>query len=76
MIKPSGCLNSTSTEALEALTNSQPIDLQLKLRQAQEVVRIGAIHPDDPLRANGQKMTRLLEENLQYSIFLCPDSGR
>ena len=51
MIKASGCLNSTSTEALEALTNSQPIDLQLKLRQAQEVVRIGAKHPDDPLRA-------------------------
>ena len=51
MIKASGCLNSASTEALEALTNSQPIDLQLKLRQAQEVVRIGAKHPDDLLRA-------------------------
>ena len=51
MIKASGCLNSTSTEALEVLTNSQPIDLQLKLRQAQEVVRIGAKHPEDPLRA-------------------------
>ena len=48
MIKASGCLNSTSTEALEVLTNSQPIDLQLKLRQAQEVVRIGAKHPEDP----------------------------
>ena len=51
MIKASGCLNSTSTETLEVLTNSQPIDLQLKLRQAQEVVRIGAKHPEDPLRA-------------------------
>ena len=48
VIKASGCLNSTSTEALEVLTNSQPIDLQLKLRQAQKVVRIGAKHPDDP----------------------------
>ena len=44
-------MNSTSTGALEALTNSQPNDLQLKLRQAQEVFRIGAKHPDDPLRA-------------------------
>ena len=34
VIKASGCLNSNSTEALEVLTNSQPIDLQLKLRQA------------------------------------------
>ena len=51
LIKTSGYLNSTSTEALEVLKYSQPINLQLKLRQAQEVVRIGAKHPDDPLRA-------------------------
>ena len=50
MIKASGCVNSTSTEALEILTNTIPIDLQLKLRQAQEVVRIAATHEDDPLR--------------------------
>ena len=50
MIKASGCVNSTSTEALEILTNTIPIDLQLKLRQAQEVVRIAAKHEDDPLR--------------------------
>ena len=42
MIKASGCLNSNSTEVLKVLTNSQPIDLQLKIRQAQKVVRIGA----------------------------------
>ena len=42
MLKASGCLNSTSTEALEILTNTVPIDLQLKLRQAQEVIRISA----------------------------------
>ena len=50
MIKASGCLNSTPTEALEILTNTEPIDLQLKLRQAQEVVRIASKHTDDPLR--------------------------
>ncbi|MEW8546767.1 MAG: reverse transcriptase domain-containing protein [Candidatus Thiodiazotropha sp.] len=50
MIKASGCLNSTSTEALEVLTNTPPIDLQLKLRQAQEMVRIGAKYESDPLR--------------------------
>lgn len=50
MLKASGCLNSTSTETLEILTNTSPIDLQLKLRQAQEVVRISAKHDDDPLR--------------------------
>ena len=33
------------------MTNTPPIDLQLKLRQAQEVVRISAKHEDDPLRA-------------------------
>ena len=41
MIKASRCLNSTSTEALKVLTNSLPIDLQLKIRQVQKVVRIG-----------------------------------
>ena len=30
MIKASGCLNSTRTEALEVLTNTEPIYLQLK----------------------------------------------
>ena len=51
MLKASGCLSSSSTEALAILTNTPPIDLQLKLRQAQEVVRISAKHDDDPLRA-------------------------
>ena len=55
MIKASGCLNSTSTETLEVLTNTEPIDLQLKLRQAQEVVRIAAKHDDDPLREEFDK---------------------
>lgn len=50
MIKASGCLNSTSTEALESLTNSPPIALQSKLRQAQKVVRIGTKYSSGPLR--------------------------
>ena len=58
MIKASGCLNSTSTEALEILTNTEPIDLQLKLRQAQEVVRIAAKHEDDPLREDFEEWVR------------------
>ena len=52
MIKASGCLNSTPTEALEILTNTEPIDLQLKLRPAQEEVRITSKHTDDPLGEN------------------------
>ena len=50
MLKASGCLNSTSTEALEVITNTTPIDLQLKLRQAQEMVRISAKYEEDPLK--------------------------
>lgn len=50
MLKASGCLDSTSTE--EILTNTPPTDLLLKLRQAQEVVRISAKHNDDPLKAD------------------------
>ena len=58
MIKASGCLNSTSTEALEILTNTVPINLQLKLLQAQEVVRIAAKHEDDPLKEDFDKCVR------------------
>ena len=58
MIKASGCLNSTSTEALGILTNTEPIDLQMKLRQAQEVVRIAAKHEDDPLREDFEEWVR------------------
>ena len=44
MLKATGCVRTTSTESLEILTNTLPIDLHLKLRQAQEVVRIAAKH--------------------------------
>ena len=50
MLKATGCVSSTSTETLEILTNTLPIDLHLKLRQAQEVIRIAAKHNDDPLK--------------------------
>ena len=50
MLKASGCLNSTSSEALEILTNTVPMDLQLKLRQAQEVIRISVKYDNDRLK--------------------------
>ena len=50
MFKASGSLNSTSTDTLEVLTNTTPIDLHLKMRQAKEMVRLAAKHEDDPLR--------------------------
>ena len=55
MLKASGCMNSTSTDALEVLTNTVPIDLHLKMRQAQEVVRISAKHDEDPLKKEFQE---------------------
>ena len=50
MVKASGCFCSTSTDTLEVLTNATPIDLHLKMRQAQEVVRISAKYDDEPIR--------------------------
>ena len=41
---------STSTDTLEVLTNATPIDQHLKMRKAQEVVRIRAEYDDEPLR--------------------------
>ena len=45
-------MNSTSTEALEIFTNTPPIHLQLKLRQAQEMVRIDDKQEDGPLNTD------------------------
>ena len=55
MLKASGCLNSTCTDALEVITNTVPIDLYLKMRQAQEVVRISVKHDEDPLKKEFQE---------------------
>ena len=49
-LNASGCLNSTSTEALEILTNTVPMNLQLKLRKAQEVIRIRAKYDIETLK--------------------------
>ena len=50
MLKASSCLSSTSTEALQVVTNCLPIDLHLRLRQAQELVRIVAKEDRDALK--------------------------
>ena len=39
-----------STDTLEVLTNATQIDLHLKMRQVQEVVRISAKYDDEPIR--------------------------
>ena len=67
MIKASGCLNSTSTEALKILTKTKSIDLQLKFRQVLEFIGVAVKHEEDPLRdtfeKNGEDGTRKLVEN-------------
>ena len=50
MLKVSWCLSLTSTDTLEILTNTSPTHLQLKLRQAQELVRISEKYDIDPLK--------------------------
>ena len=50
MGKTSGSLNNTNTDKLEVETNTAPIDLHLKMREAQEVVMLAAKHEDDPFR--------------------------
>ena len=54
ILKVSGCIKSTSTDALEVLTDAFPFDLHLKMGQAQEVVRISVKH-EDPLKKDFQK---------------------
>ena len=51
-LKVSGCLNNTSTDTftLDILNNTPKLVLQLRLRQAQEAVKISAKHNDYPLR--------------------------
>ena len=50
MIKASGCLPSTSTVALEVLTNTLPLNIHMRMRQAQEMVRIVKKTHKDPLK--------------------------
>lgn len=50
MLKATGCMPSTSTDTLEVLSNTVPIGIHLKLRQAQELVRIAQKTENDPLK--------------------------
>ena len=65
MLKASGCVSSTSTETMEILTNTIPINIHLKLRQAEEMVRIAAKREEkDALK---QDFNRWLANPKQYS---------
>ena len=64
MSKASGCLNSTPTEAVEILTNTEPIDLQLKLRH---VLRNIEMTDFEKSLIHGQKAMQLWEGNQQSS---------
>ncbi len=55
LICATGCLNSASSTAVEALTNTPPIDVHLSMRQAQEVVRICASAQDTPIKVMFQE---------------------
>jgi len=50
MIKASGCLPSTNTVALEVLTNTLPLNLHMRMKQAQKMVRIVKKTDKDPLK--------------------------
>ena len=50
MLKISGRLSSSSTYALEVLTNTVPLDLLFKLRQTQEFFRISDKRDNKPLK--------------------------
>lgn len=49
LLRATGCIHSTSTEALEVLTDCEPFDLHIKTRQAQEYVRILSKYEDSPI---------------------------
>ena len=73
MLMASGCLISTSSEALEILTNTVQMDLQLKLRQAQEAIRISVKYDNDPLKMSSTDdvlETLWWEGTLQFFIYL------
>jgi len=49
-VQRSAMLSSTSTVALEVLTNTLPLTIHMKMRQAQEMVRIVTKTDNDPLK--------------------------
>ena len=50
LLKATGCLSNSSTEAVEILSNCNPLHLHLKLRQAEELLRIHSKHDTEPAK--------------------------
>ena len=50
LLKATGCLSNSSTEAVEILSNCNPLHLHLKLRQAEELLRIHSKHDTEPVK--------------------------
>ena len=50
LLKATGCLSNSSTEAVEILSNCNPLHLYLKLRQAEELLRIHSKHDTEPVK--------------------------
>ena len=50
LLKATGCLANSSTEAIEILTNCNPLHLHLKLRQAEELLRIQSKNDKEPIK--------------------------
>ncbi|KAI8482166.1 hypothetical protein Bbelb_400540 [Branchiostoma belcheri] len=49
LLTATGCLERTSTEALQAITGIPPIDIHLSCRQAQSYLRMTAKHTGNPI---------------------------
>ncbi|XP_066275156.1 uncharacterized protein [Branchiostoma lanceolatum] len=49
LLTATGCLERTSTEALEAITGVPPIDIHLTCRQAQSYLRMATKHTGNPI---------------------------
>ena len=49
LLKATGCLSNTSLDTLELLTNCIPTYLHLKLRQAEELIRIYSKNEEEPI---------------------------
>ena len=50
LLKAAGCLSNVSLESMEGITKCNPMFLNLKLRQAEELVRIYSKNEKEPIR--------------------------
>ena len=50
LLKATGCLANSSTEVVEILSNCNRLHLHLKLRQAEELLRIHSKHDNEPIK--------------------------